>query len=149
MNPSPPRVLLSDLILAFDFTSADAPVDHYAVIDPDSGAIHLWSEETTEDEGLPADIETSDRYLRVPDRRELDLGRDLALDFAAERLPGDYQTVVDFFRKRGAYGRFKDLLDSRGLLDQWHAFEERETESALREWCRENGIEVVEDPPTS
>ncbi len=136
-------------MVAFYFTNADAPIDHYAVIDADSGAIHLWSEEATEDEGLPADIETSDRYLRVPDKRELDLGRDLALDFAAERLPGDYQTVVDFFGKRGAYGRFKDLLDSRGLLDQWHAFEERETESALREWCRENGIEVVEDPPRS
>jgi len=29
------------------------------------------------------------------------------------------------------------------VLDEWYAFEIEREESALREWCADNGIEVV------
>jgi hypothetical protein len=30
----------------------------------------------------------------------------------------------------------------RHALDRWHAFEEKATNRALRDWCEENAIEV-------
>ena len=35
----------------------------------------------------PADLETSDRYIAVPHKNELGLGRDLALSFIRSRDP--------------------------------------------------------------
>ena len=97
--------------------------------------------ETEED--LPEDLETSDRYIAVPHKNELGLGRDLALSFIDRELPGDYNTAAGFFRRKGAYGRFKQLLQSRSMLQRWYDFENSATEEALRAWCEENGIQVV------
>lgn len=145
MRPSPPRIPLSELMFALECASGDALIDHLAYIDLHEGTVHCWSSEGGPDETLPDDIETSDRYLFLPDKRDLDLGRELALAFADEALPDEYRTIAGFFRQKGAYRRFKDFLDARGMLDRWYAFEERETEQALRRWCAENGIEVAED----
>ncbi len=46
------------------------------------------------------------------------------------------------FRKKGAYGRFKHFLESNDMLQTWYDFENEQEEKALREWCKENGIEV-------
>ncbi|MBN1931551.1 MAG: hypothetical protein JW786_08095 [Desulfobacterales bacterium] len=48
------------------------------------------------------------------------------------------------FRSRGAYSRFKSLLDSAGLLDKWYEFEAEQTKSRLRQWCVENGLQFNE-----
>ncbi len=38
---------------------------------------------------------------------------------ALEYLPDDHERVRQFFRRKGAYSRYKDLLDKRGLLEKW------------------------------
>jgi len=43
-----------------------------------------------------------------------------ALAFAADEIPDDYDRVAGFFRRRGAYGHFKDLLEMRGKLERWY-----------------------------
>jgi hypothetical protein len=93
---------------------------------------------------LPEDLEDGEKYIQVPDKRELDLGQALVLDFAMAAMPDDLDEVRDIFRRRGAYGRFKSLLARRGKIDEWHDFENRATLQALREWCVENGLEVEE-----
>jgi len=62
---------------------------------------------------LPDDVGDSEKYLQIPDKRELDLGKPLALDFARQFLPNDFDEVRQLFSKRGAYARFKDLLDRK------------------------------------
>jgi hypothetical protein len=76
---------------------------------------------------------------------DLDLGKRLALRFAAERLAHCYGDVETCFRQRGAYGRFKELLAEERSLEEWCAFEAESTERALREWCAANGIELMAD----
>ena len=71
---------------------------------------------------------SSNKFLQIPDKRELDLGKPLALDLARQFLPGDFDDVLQFFSRRGAYARFKDLLDRRGVLDQWYDFEAKAEE---------------------
>jgi uncharacterized protein UPF0158 len=93
-------------------------------------------------EELPDDIDDPEKYVQLPDKRELDLGKPLVLDFVREVLPEDFDDVRDMFRRRGAYARFKDLLDRRRALEHWYDFERKATERALREWCKENSIEL-------
>ena len=145
---NPPKIVsvdAEDLRTSFEFVSAGAPFEHSAYICLDTGKLYWKSADLTEEEAdLPEDLETSDRYVAVPHKNDLDLGRRLALAFVDQELPDDSDTVEGFFRRRGAYGRFKDLLDTRGMLQRWYEFEERATEAALLAWCEENGIQPVD-----
>ena len=138
-------VKYDDLSAAFDFVSLAAPLEHHAFISLDTGTIYWISELNPLEEEVPEDLETSDRYLAIPHKNDLDLGSDLALRFTAEELPGRYARVEESFRHRGAYARFKDLLVSEDCLDKWYAFEADSTERALKNWCAENDIDVIED----
>ena len=139
-------VKYEDLSAAFDFVSFAAPFEHRAFVSLDTGAIY-WISETSpiDEENLPDDLETSDRYIAIPHKNELDLGNNLALRFAEEQLPHRYSTIAAAFRHRGAYARFKELLVAEGCLEKWYAFEAEYTERALRDWCKENQIDVVEN----
>jgi hypothetical protein len=134
-----------DLSAAFDFVSFAAPFEHRAFVSLDTGAIY-WVSETgaIEEEDLPDDLKTSDRYIEIPHKNELDLGNNLALRFAEEQLPHQYASVEDCFRHRGAYARFKELVVAEGCLDRWYAFEAEFTERALRGWCNANEIQLAE-----
>ena len=74
-----------------------------------SGKIYWHSEFGDNDEELPDDID-DEKYISIPDKRELDLGKPLVLDFAREFLPDDYDEVSHIFSRRDAYRRYKDLL---------------------------------------
>src|SRR5512134_2398063 len=122
-------VKYDDLSMAFEFVSFAAPTEHQAYVSLDTGAI-FWISEThpIEEDELPDDLESSDRYIAIPHKNELDLGNDLALRFVEERLPDRYVDVEAFFRSRGAYARFKALLSAEGRLEEWYAFEAESTE---------------------
>jgi hypothetical protein len=136
-------VKYKDLSTAFDFVSFGAPMEHRAYLSLDTGAIYWVSEaDAIEEEELPADLETSDRYIEIPHKNDLDLGSQLALRFAEEHLPHRYTAAESIFRHRGAYARFKELLATEGCIEEWYAFENEATERALREWCRVNEIQL-------
>lgn len=137
-------VKFEDISFAFDFIGSAAPSEHNAYVCLDTGQIYCTSELNPLDEEVPEDLETSDRYLQIPHKTELDLGKGLALRFAASELPDCYEQVVEFFRRKGAYARFKDLLDAEGALDQWYKYEANAIERALREWCAENDIKLMQ-----
>ena len=139
-------VKYDDLSTAFDFVSCAGPMEHRAYVSLDTGAIYWISEmNRIEEDELPADLETSDRYIAIPHKNDLDLGADLALRFVEERLPHRYTDVQACFRRRGAYARFKELLATEGCLEEWYVFEAESTERALREWCHANEIHLVEN----
>ena len=139
-------VKYDDLSTAFDFVSFGSPMEHRAYVSLDTGAIY-WISETNpiEEDECPDDLETSDRYIEIPHKNDLDLGNNLALRFVEERLPDRYMDVEAFFRRRGAYARFKELLAAEGCLEEWYAFEVESTERALREWCKANEIHLAEN----
>jgi hypothetical protein len=136
-------VKYDDLSAAFDFVSFAAPMEHSAYVSLDTGTIYWVSALNPLEEEVPDDLGESDRYLAIPHKNDLDLGRNLALRFAAEELPDRYASVEGFFRRRGAYARFKEFLAAEGWLDKWYAFEAEATERALRTWCEENDIQVL------
>lgn len=141
---TPAAVSLDDLVAAFEFVSFDGQAEHRAYICTDTGTIHYLTDDPKLNEGVPEDIEESDQYIAVPDKRELDLGRDQVFAFVARELPDEWDTVRDLFRRRGAYRRLKDFLQTTGMLEKWYQFEQKSSEDALRSWCGENEIPVRE-----
>src|SRR5947207_4330413 len=131
-------VSFSDLQLAFEFVSSGEMGENEAYLDRQSGKIYWRSEFGDNDEELPDDID-NEKYIAIPDRRELDLDKRLVLEFAREFLPDDYDELRHIFNRRGAYRRYKDLLVRRGALERWYDFSYKAEEAALREWCAENG----------
>ena len=134
-------VSFSDLQVAFEFVSSAGMGENEAYLDRQSGKIYWHSEFGDNDEELPDDID-DEKYTAIPDKRELDLGKPLILDFAREFLPDDCDEVRRIFSRRGAYRRFKDLLVRRGALERWYDFLNNAEEVALREWCAQNGIDL-------
>ncbi len=57
-------------------------------------------------------------------------------------MPEECDLVEHIFNGRGAYGRFKALLEDSDLLQSWYDFENQREEEALREWIRENKVEL-------
>jgi hypothetical protein len=135
-------VSLKDILEAFEFVSAAGGGEHQAFLCKQSGKLYCHSELCDDLDILPDDIEDTEKFIPIPDKKELDLGKPLALDFARQFLPGDFDDVRQIFSRRGAYAKFKNLLDRRGMLDQWYAFEAEAEESALKMWCELNSIEV-------
>ena len=121
-----------DLQLAFEFVRSGGMGENEAYLDRQSAKIYWRSEFGDSDEELPDDIDDK-RYILIPDMRELDLGKPLALDFARKFLPDDHDEVRH---------RYKHLLVRRGALEWWYDFSNKSEETALREWCTENGIEL-------
>jgi hypothetical protein len=108
----------------------------------------LWHSDLEEDlEEWPDDANDEQKYLVIPDKKELDLGKALVLEFARECLPGEFDEVQRIFSKRGAYAQFRNLLLRRNALDRWYNFENKATEKALREWCEANGLTIREADP--
>jgi len=135
-------VKFDELLDAFDFVSDGQPFEHDAYLCLETGVIHYHSDLVDLEEALPDDIDTPGKYIAIPHKNDLDLGKRLALRFADDLLPGSLDDVYDIFRHKGAYGRFKSLLENRGMLQQWYEFEEKSRKEALRQWCEESGIEI-------
>src|SRR5439155_26932887 len=106
-------VSFSDLQLAFEFVSSGGMGENEAYLDRQSGKIYWHSEFGDNDEELPNDIDDA-KYISIPDKRELHLGKSLVLDFAREFLPVDYHEARHIFSQRGAYRRYKDFPIRRG-----------------------------------
>jgi hypothetical protein len=138
-------VSFDDILLAFEFAGVNGDGLHRAILCRRTGKIYFHYEfsdlEEFNDE-LPDDVEDEEKYIDIPDKRELGLGKPLALDFAREVLPNDFDDVRYMFSKRGAYKKFRALVTRRNTLDRWYDFESKATEQALREWCQLNSIEV-------
>lgn len=136
-----------DITTAFEFANTNGDMGELrAFVCRQTGKIYYQFEDVDlqdlEDDKLPDDIEDATKYVPIPDKRDLDLGKPLVPAFVREFLPDDLDDVRHFFSKRGAYPKFRSLLARRRAIDCWHAFENEATEQALRAWCKEQRIEI-------
>jgi hypothetical protein len=126
-------IKFSDIQDAFLFVSSAGYGMNTAILCKDTGQILYRSE--------ISDLDW-DMCIEIPHRNDLDMGQNLIFEFVKMRLPDDYHHVQQIFRKRGAYRRFKDFLETKGLLEMWYDFESKREEQALRQWCVKNEIEL-------
>lgn len=130
---------------AFEFVSSAASGVHKAYICLNTGVIYWTSSILELDEPVPDDLEDSANYLPVPHKNKLKLGQGMALAFIDQEIPDDYNAAASFFRKRGAYRRFKELLQAHGLLEKWFAFEASASDAALIDWCQDNAVNLLSE----
>ena len=136
-------VKFTDVQEAFFFVSSASYGTHSAVLNLDTGQLYYRSEMGDLNEITDEDIDW-DSCIDIPHKNDLGLGHELVFEFAANYLTDEYGRVEQIFRKRGAYSRFKDLLQSRGLLQTWFDFEHEREEQALRQWCNESEIPLFD-----
>jgi hypothetical protein len=148
MRKQPTRVKWHDLEISFEYVSS-GPYENEAVLNRESGEFFLHSEHGDNFGEWPDDVDDAEKYLPIPSKRELDLGKPLVMDFAREFLPDDFDDVRRAFSHRGAYARFKDLVRRRDVLEQWYEFENRAAERALRRWCEDNDVVIVTEDGTA
>ena len=134
-----PTVSLDELQNAMEWVSSDI-LDDEAYICRQTGRIYLVAGDPgmideEEEEDVPKDIHDADKYIPVPDKRDLDLGKQLAFDFTSQFLAERYDEVRGLFRRKGAYRRFKDVLERKGLLEEWYRYSDERAGRALAEWC--------------
>ena len=134
---------------AFEFVSSGAPSENTASICLATGKIRWHSTSFDMEDDEPDEDDDAEGYVSVPQKNELDLGRHLVFRFVSQEMPDDYDAVDDCFRRRGAYGRLRDLLQRRRMLERWYSFEAQATKEALGAWCEENAIQLLDDPPGS
>ena len=134
-------VSFDDIENAFFFVSMDQMFMHNAYLYKETGEIFYTSEMGDSDE-LPEDIENPEKYISIPHKNELDLGKALVIEFTSEYIPEELEKVNSIFRRKGAYSRYKDLLESKGVLEDWYKFENERQKVALKEWCQDNNIET-------
>jgi hypothetical protein len=105
-------VSFREILDAFEFVSAGGGFgEHQAFLCRRTGKISDFDE--LEDE-LPDDIEDGEKYLEIPDKRELDLGKPLALDFACQVLPKDLDEVRRLFGPQRRLCQFQATSGSQG-----------------------------------
>ena len=82
-------VSFKELLDAFEFVNFGyADGENVGYVDLQSGKIYLrladFDDEDDAEEPLPEDVDDEDKYVPIPDKRELGLGRPLVLTFASE-----------------------------------------------------------------
>jgi hypothetical protein len=130
-------VPFDDVLTAFEFVSGDGSSE--ALLCRRTGAD---VDEIADD--LPEGAEDDPNYIAIPRKQVLGLGKALALDFAREFLPKDFDEVRNMFSRRGAYRNFRALVTNRKVLERWYDFESKATKRAVREWCELNEIELTD-----
>jgi len=84
----------SDVRNVFDFVSLRQPWANEAYLDRETGAIYRQSDHTDlSDALLPDAIDDTDRYVPVPHKTDLSLGKPLGLQFTAQYLPAQLDHV--------------------------------------------------------
>ena len=130
-----------DVETAFEYVSSSPMFVSWAVLCKKTGTI-LYDNQVEKTGDFIYGETGDDDCEHIPHKNELGLGRDLAFRFVQDYLPDEMDRVEFFFTKKGAYARFKSLLDSQDLLERWYEFEYEEQARALKAWCRENGVEL-------
>lgn len=135
------NIKFSDVLDLFELVNFGSQFDHEGYICKASGKTYFHSEFGDNEEELPNDI-TDEKYLVIPHKNELNLGINLAFDFIQEYLPAEFEKVRSIFHRKGAYAKFKSLLESTDKIEEWYKFEAKRTEQVLQEWCAEQDVEI-------
>ena len=139
---------LQEIEWAFEYVSSNPHFCCRAIYVKENDCVYTESDMTGEGD-IPEDLDW-DHCVEIPHKNDLDLGRSLVFEFAEQHLPDELDRIGRFFSKAGAYARFKNLLEHKGLLQDWYEFENTAEERAVKEWCKENGIGIqASNPPAS
>jgi hypothetical protein len=86
------------------------------------------------------EIVDSDQWIKIPSREgweDYRLMERYGLECCEGRLQEELLVAI---QGRGAFGRFKDVLHRRGLLEEWYRFRREQLTADAKEWLAAEGI---------
>jgi hypothetical protein len=153
----PTTAILDDLIDALEGQSDSL----LAYLDRDTGEVFLMSQdslslgeaEPEEIESLPGwqkeeaelavQIQTTDRYLALPDRFDVNEW-EIMNEFCQEVKPDNIRaTLLGVIHGNHPFRRFKDQIANHNMWDQWNQFRRQAFEEIVRDWCEENSVSLT------
>jgi hypothetical protein len=99
-----------------------------------------WQKEEAE---LAVLIETTDRYLQLPDRfdvNEWNLMNEFCHEVKRDDIRGNLLRAI---QGSHAFRRFKDQIANHNLWEEWNQFRRQAFGEIVRDWCEENGITLT------
>ncbi len=133
------RVRFEDIQDAIESVTSAPGGENTALLNKVTGHVY-WHSVAADIEEIPQEIQDFADVVAIPHGNDLDLGRALVFRFVELKIPAAHDHGRAMFSRPGAYARYKDLLASKNLLEEWYDFCEKARDRALREWCEENGI---------
>jgi hypothetical protein len=154
----PLPVKLQDVIDALQFTE---DCNSY-FLDRRTGEIELITEEVwsaaEDDEPLSSypewernlilkarEIQNTDHFIELPNKTDINSYEIM------ERFCHQYQNrqisekLSAVIKGKGAFRRFKNMIDDLEIHDEWHHFEHQQLEDLAVEWLEANGIPFTRD----
>jgi hypothetical protein len=103
-------------------------------------AIELLPDWQKEEAALAVLIETTDRYLALPDRFEVNEWN-IMNDFCHEVKTDNVRaSLLAAIQGSHPFRRFKEQIGNYNLWEQWNRFRRHAFGEIMRDWCEENGI---------
>ncbi len=99
-----------------------------------------WQKEEAE---LAVLIETTDQYLALPDRLEVNewnIMQEFCLEVKQDHIRA---ALLGAIRGAHPFRRFKEQIGNHNLWEEWNRFRRQAFGEILREWCEENGISIA------
>ena len=93
---------------------------------------------------IAGEIVETDHYLLLPDRFEINeyqIMERFCLSVDDDDLRND---LCDAIRGRGAFRRFKDLIQAYGMAEAWYRYRDAALREIAMSWCEAHGIAYME-----
>ena len=124
------------------YVSSGMMLSTEAYISRKTGEIFYVSDDPDVNVGNPKDLGNYEKYIEVPGKVELDLGKRIVFRFVSGTLPKNMDEVEEIFRRKGAYTRYKSLLERNIKLEEWYKYESECMKRELEIWAGEEGFEL-------
>ncbi len=105
------------ILEAFEFVSFAQMDEHQAFLEKETGKIFYHSDFDDDGEELPEDID-DEKYIVIPHKNDLGLGKKLALDFAHQHLRDEVAMIHAMFNRKGAYSSIRICLSKE---ESWNS----------------------------
>lgn len=86
-------------------------------------------------------LENEDLFIPLPSRYEVneyEIMESFALSIESQRVS---DIIYDALRGKGAFRRFKDLVERHNLIDQWYQYRDNAYGKIAIDWCQSHGLD--------
>ena len=86
-------------------------------------------------------LENQDDYLYLPKKYDFNEYRIIEKFIARVVVPKQVEMLYQSIHGKGAFRRFKVMLERLGLIDEWYKYREKKLREYVEFWCEENKID--------
>jgi hypothetical protein len=86
-------------------------------------------------------LEHPDDYLSLPEKYDFNEYRIIEKFIARVVIPRQSEMLFQSIQGKGAFRRFKVLLDKFTLIDEWYKYRGQKLRDFVEFWCKENKID--------